>query len=409
MGLLAQCFREQVKKMKDPRMSSEHEFDVSYSTGFLAFDFMNGNIVRIKRATGEEESYSSIGLVDGSITTIIGRSGCGKTTYAVQVASNIIRPFKDADMYIDSVEGGLTIPRLSTLTGWQGQELRDRVIDRNSGVTAENFYQRIKLIHDIKLQKREELTYNTGKLDDMGNPIIKFIPTPYILDSLAMLMPEKYSSEEELAGQMAATATAKANTQILKTIVPMLKATNIMLFLINHINQKVELNPYAASKSQLSYLKQGETMPGGNAAIYLANNIIRFDDTKLKVEEYGVEGYKVAVQLIKSRTAAIGASKTVNLIFCQETGFDADLSLFLMLKDAEIITNSGAFYSIKGSSIKFTRRGFKDKLKESPEFRQEFVSAALNYLQNSLYEATQKYESYNSYQITQEILNAMAA
>ena len=89
-------------------MSSEHEFDVSYSTGFLAFDFMNGNIVRIKRATGEEESYSSIGLVDGSITTIIGRSGCGKTTYAVQVASNIIRPFNDADMYIDDRNfGGL--------------------------------------------------------------------------------------------------------------------------------------------------------------------------------------------------------------------------------------------------------------------------------------------------------------
>lgn len=409
MSLLARCFREQVKKMKDPRMSSEHEFDVSYSTGFLSFDFLNGTIVKVKREDGEESTYSSIGLVDGSITTIIGRSGCGKTTFAVQTARNIIAPFEDANMYIDSVEGGLSSTRLSTLTGWTGKELRRRVVDRNTGVTAENFYMRIKLIHDIKLEHRDEMSYNTGKVDDLGNPIVKLIPTPYILDSLAMLMPEKYSSEDELSGQMAATAAAKTNTQLLKRIVPMIKAANILLFLINHINQKVEINPYAQTKSQLSYLKPGETMPGGNAAIYLANNIIRFDDTKLKIDEFGVEAYKVTVTLMKSRTAAIGATKEANLIFCQQTGFDADLSLFTMLRDADIITNAGAYYSLRGSAIKFTRKGFKEKLETDLEFRKEFIQASLNYLQTTLMDSYRKVESYNSYSLTDEILSMMNA
>ena len=41
----------------------------------------------------------------------------------------------------------------------------------------------------------------------------------------------------------------------------MLKSANIILFMINHINQKVEINPFSHSKNQLQYLKQGETLP----------------------------------------------------------------------------------------------------------------------------------------------------
>ena len=60
---------------------------------------------------------------------------------------------------------------------------------------------------------------------------------------------------------MSATAAAKTNAAIFKRIIPMLKSANIILFIINHINQKVDINPMMKSKSQVSYLKQNETLP----------------------------------------------------------------------------------------------------------------------------------------------------
>ena len=405
MGLLADAFREQTRKMKDQTMSMEHEFDIAYPTKFLTFDFLNGNIVTVKHPDNTISQYYSIGIVDGSINTFIGRSGCGKTTFAIQASYNIIKDFPDATMYIDSVEGGVTVSRLSTLTGLTGAELRERIIDRNTGVTAENFYQRIKLIYDIKMQDRDKYTYNTGKVDDLGNPIFKLIPTPYILDSLAMLMPEKYADEDELSGQMAATAAAKTNTRILKMIVPKLKAVNIILMLINHINQKVQINPYDRSPNQLSYLDPGETMPGGNAAIYLANNIIKFYDKKLDATKgLGIEGYEITLKLMKSRTNRAGRMCTV--IFDQANGFDPDLSLFVTLKEAGYITGAGAFFHLKGSDIKFTQRGFKDKLNEDPELRKLFIEQSLEYLKSTI-DSGNPDVSANSYSTVDSIIAAM--
>ncbi len=404
MSLLADCFREQMKKSKDYRMSSEAEFDVAYPTGFLGFDFLNGSIVNV-RASNASYGYYSVGIVDGSINTLIGRSGCGKTTFGVQISKNIINNFADTCMYIDAVEGGITYNRLSNLTGWDGPTVKERIIYRNAGITAENFYQRLKLIHDLKLANREKLTYDTGKVDTQGNPVYKLVPTPYILDSLAMLMPETYTNENELAGQMAATAAAKTNTRILKTLVPMLKSANIILLLINHINQKVDINPYARTKSQVSYLKPDETLPGGNAAIYLANNIIRFDDTKLKsTEGFCIEGSLVTLSLVKSRTNKAG--RTVNLVFCQDTGFDADLSLYTLLKDAGIIKGAGAFYHIAGCETKFTQKTFKDKLKTDPEIRDAFVNAAIDYLTKSI---TPKVDvdNFNSFEVTNNLIDKL--
>ena len=49
MSLLVNMFREQVAKMKDPRMKDESGTSVGYSTGFLSFDFRNGTIMHGKK------------------------------------------------------------------------------------------------------------------------------------------------------------------------------------------------------------------------------------------------------------------------------------------------------------------------------------------------------------------------
>src|SRR5699024_10617569 len=183
---------------------------------------------------GKKYQYNSIGIVDGSMVMVIGRSGCGKTTFIMQSAANIVKQFKSSCKFHDDIEGGITKSRKEKLTGLYGEELNERYISRNSGVTAENFYERIKTIHDIKvIQNREEFEYDTGLLSTDGEPIYKLEPTVYILDSLAMLMPEKFTDEEELSGQMSATAAAKTNSSLFKRVIPMLKEANIILFIVN--------------------------------------------------------------------------------------------------------------------------------------------------------------------------------
>lgn len=374
MGLLADRFRAQMAKTKDPRME-EAVADVLYPTGFLPFDFLNGYRVHVKSET-EDFWYNSVGIVDGSSTTVCGRSGAGKTTVALQMAANIVRPFPEATIFFDDIEGGSNATRRELLTHFTPEEAEQRIIYRNTAVSAENFYKRIASIYEIKMNNRADFEYDTGKLDSRGNKIYKLIPTVYILDSLAMLTPEKLTEEEELSGQMSTTATAKTNTAVFKRIVPKLKAANIILFTINHINDKIEVNAFTHTKSQVSFLKPGETLPGGKAALYLANNLIRVDDgAKLKeTDGLGINGKIVDFEIIKSRTNAAGRS--VPMVFDFTNGFDDILSLFMFLKSTGAIITGATCYLRGHEDMKFRQRDFKNKLFNDPEFAKAFNEVA---------------------------------
>lgn len=404
MGLLADRFRAQMAKTKDPRME-EANADVLYPTGFLPFDFLNGYRVHVKSET-EDFWYNSVGIVDGSSVSFAGRSGSGKTTAAIQMAANIVRPFPEATIFFDDIEGGSNATRRELLTHFTPEECQQRIIYRNTAVSAENFYKRIASIYEIKMNNRADFEYDTGKLDSQGNKIYKLIPTVYILDSLAMLTPEKLTEEEELSGQMSTTATAKTNTAVFKRIVPKLKAANIILFTINHINDKIEVNSFTHTKSQVSFLKPGETLPGGKAALYLANNLIRVDDgAKLKeTDGLGINGKIVDFEIIKSRTNAAGRS--VPMVFDFTNGFDDILSLFMFLKSTGAIITGATCYLRGHEDMKFRQRDFKNKLFNDPEFAKAFNEVARAELETLLGNPEVE-EQKNITQPNQNIINSI--
>lgn len=397
MSLLSERFREKVSKHKDFRQKSEAQSSIGYPTGFLSFDFRNGNIVHVK-TDKLDYSYYSVGIVDGSLNTLIGRSSCGKTTFAVQAASNIVRPFSKSCVFYDNLEGGIIESRLEALSGFYGNELKERFVVRDTGVTAENFFERIKMIHDMKLESKEEYQYDTGLLNSRGEKIYKLEPTCYILDSLAMLMPEKYADEDELSGQMSSTAAAKANSSIFKRIGPMLKIANIILFVINHINEDIAINQYAQKATQVSYLKQGEALPGGKKPVYLSNNLIRFTDRVKIIEDkdtvYKFDGSLVELSLLKSRTNKAGQGVTLVLNF--NIGFDPEWSLFTFLKEAGAINGAGAhFYIGDRTDIKFPQKNFKEKILNDPELYSVMIQEASKYLKELVYVPTEDEDSNN--------------
>lgn len=379
-SLLVQGFREEAAKSKDPRDSLEAEFDVAYPTGFLGFDFTNGVKVKVQNLEkGLDFTYNSVGLVDGSMVSCVGRSGCGKTTFVLQSAGSIVRPFKNSAIFHEDIEGGASSMRTRQLLQFNEEEFKGKYIHRNTGITTENFYHRIKTIHDMKLANRKEFEYDTGLYDTDGNRIIKLQPTVVILDSLAMLMPEDLigDNKDDLSGGMAATSIAKLNTQLIKTIIPMLKAAGIIFFCINHILPDPSPVP---KKAQVAWLKIGERCPGGETAIYLANNFLRFNDgSKLTMTKDGLDGIEVDIVLVKSRTN--NAGKEVPMILDYANGFDADLSLFELLKKMGAVKGAGAYLYFDGyEDMKFSRKKFKEKLATEPDFVNAFATAALKEL-----------------------------
>lgn len=401
---------ESFSKSKNYSVRNSAEADIQYPTGFFNLDFKNGQIINVDSPT-VKFSYESIGIVDGSINMFIGRSGCGKSTIVKQIAANIVKPFPNGLIFEDSIESGITAKRNEILTGFTPDEMAVRIKSRNAGVTIESVYEQIKVIHDIKIDNPDKYRYNTCRLDSRGIPIYKFQPTVYIIDSLAMLSPAKYTQEEELSGQMSTTATAKQLALLFRKITPIIKEANIILLVVNHITQKVEINPFAHTKSQNQYLKPDETLPGGVTPLYVSNNVFRLDDgTKLTSDkEFGIDGCYVTVSMVKSRTSSSGASSAVDLIFDYNTGFDPDLSLFCMLKNAGRINGAGAYLYIgQRNDYKFSQKQFKQKLVEEPELLAIFRDECLDYLRTELRENERRIKE-NKPVSTLSILDALNA
>lgn len=380
---LADLFRKEMNKSKDPRMIREAEFDVGYPTGYLAFDFSNG--MKIKVEIKEENKiffYNSIGITDGSMISVVGRSGCGKTTLVKQWAGNIVKPFPNAMIMDEELEAGSSAQKKRQLMNMTEEEFAKKYVPRNQGITTENFFARIKALHDLKINNRDIYEYDTGYYDPSGNRIYKLQPSVVILDSLAMLMPEDLTSEGkdggEIAGSMAITSVAKVNTQLVKRVIPMLKAANILWFVINHILPDPSPVP---KKAQVAWLKIGERCPGGETAIYLANNFIRVNDSsKLSAEkDLGINGINVELELVKSRTNRPGI--TVPMILDYDKGFNKELSLYALLKKHNRINGAGAYLYIgEHSEHKFSQKKIMEKLQE-PEFAQIFMDEVFDVLE----------------------------
>ena len=387
MSLLVEMFRNQVKKEKDIRKKSEAAASVGYSTGFHTVDMTNAYIVHVRNKEKDlDYNYISAGIPDGSMVQLIGRSQSGKSTFATQIAANICRPFKTSCIFEDTIERGMTWPRRIQLTGWSEEEIRTRIIPRDKGITIENFYERIKDIYDIKMANPDKFMYDTGLLDNFGEPIQLFEPTVYILDSLPMLMPEKYAADstskdaEELPGPMSTTAGAKAVTQTMRSIIPMLTSANIILLVINHILPNVQTG-IVHKQSQLPWLSPDERLPKGETNVLLANCIIRFKDhdNMSGDDKYKEAGKLVDIYFEKSRSGIPHRKQT--LVYTFDHGYDNLLSLLYFLQQTDRINGAGVgLYLDDRSDLKFSMGTFKKKFNENPEFQDLFLKVAFEEL-----------------------------
>jgi RecA/RadA recombinase len=391
-SILVSNFRKSAGKID--KKIREATGDVAYPTGFLTLDYLNGAMIHVKNPQKNMDFYyPSVGVLDGAGTMLIGRTGCGKSTLMLQMAANIIRPFKTSSIFYNDIEGGMADSSMETLCQMTSDDLQGRLFYRNEGITTENIYKMVQWISDEKTNNRDIYEYDTGLYDMHGERIFKLEPTILCIDSWPVLMPESVTEEDSMSGQMTTTASVKRAADLVKRIVSVEKAANIIVFTINHIMDDIQTGPFH-KKTQTAYLKQGERLPGGKTALYLANNMFRLDDgTKLKESEgLGVSGFIVDVSCVKSRTNKAG--KSVPLVFTGSKGFDPDLSMYMYLKSEGYLCGAGSSYYFEGfPEYKFAQKNFISKLYSDPEFQQIFAQVSYKALQPLLSQRTYKQET----------------
>ncbi len=384
---LGDLFAEAMRKEK--LEDSNEEFDVMYQTGFLALDYVNGTMIHVK-SDKIDMQYRSVGIADGSSNMFIGRSGCGKSTLVTQIIGNIAKQFEDCHIFYDDIEKSLPMSRKEFTLGLNKEQLAKKLHFRDKGITSENVYKRIQAIRDIKVSNKSAFMYDTGLYDTYGNKIVKMVPTIYFIDSFAMLMPEDIIDKEEIDAGMGATKIAKSNTSLIKKISQLLREANILLFSINHIMDDVQTG-FLPKAAQISGLKQGERLPGGKTALYIANNMFRLDDkgTLKDSEGYGINGTVVDITIVKSRS---NQNKTsIPLIFNKTEGyFDPNLSLFHFLKTRGALSGAGKMYFDELPEVKFAQKEFKNVLASSTELQMVFARKCREYLDPLLSDTANK-------------------
>jgi RecA/RadA recombinase len=360
MSFLTDEFRKTIEK---DGLGQESVFTPTYSSGIDLFDYRNGRL---------EAGVPMIGVDGGKIFTIIGKSGVGKSTYAIQSATKIVEPFENGQVIHLDFERATTGARIQQVTRWSQDLIDSKYILMNRQIYSETLYQLVKATAKLKTENFDKLKLPTDKVDRKGNKVFVLPPTVFLVDSWATMVPKDISDEKELSGSMAASAIAKTNNAIIKRITGALEEANIILIIVNHITQKIEIGP-VKTQAQLNYLKQDESIPGGTSCVYLANTLLKLQASS-KLEEdkdFGIKGFKAIGELIKSRSNEAGNKFT--LVYSQSEGYHNLLTNFLMIKDLGFLKGNGrAYYFESAPNEKFTQKNFAEKYQTNSTLKQAF-------------------------------------
>lgn len=336
---------------------------ISYPTGFLPFDFKNGYTVEVMNDEEQVlESYASTGIRGGTFLTVIGKTGTAKTTFIIQTAFSMVKPYENGLIVYYDLEQVLSYTRVKKITGASQKDLKSKFVLRQDQNYIEDIFDSIVSIAKEKEENKSDYTYDTGLKDEFGDPIKTYVPTVVVLDSIPTLASRDTSDAME--GSTLGNRNAKIIAQFYKRLMPIIKQYNITVMAINHINAKIEINPFAKSQPQVMYLKMDESVPGGNAPLYYANNLLKFiSSTKFTKEKDGFDGFLIRMELLKSRTNKAGQS--VELIYTQEYGFDAMRTLYNLAENSNLIEGRNPYRYVTGHpEIKFDSRDFAKAIKD---------------------------------------------
>lgn len=347
---------------------------VSYKTGIPILDYYLGYKVRVYNKETDElmYMYDALGITAGSINTFVGETSCGKTTTAVGIAGNIVRPFENGFVVHYDVEQALNYTRISNLTKFRASELERKYILRQENTSLEEIKLSISHLYKEKMKNKKDYLYDTGKKNEFGEPIIICEPTVVIIDSIAALAnridiatKDGASRADEIGSQTEAMRFAAELGRFYKELLPCLRAANIIIIAINQLRSSPSMGIPKAS--EVFGLSQEKQIPGGKASKFYSNTLVLFQAVgkhKFVKEEDGFTGFGNKLTILKARTNC--ALKEFELIYDSERGMDSIRSSVEYARNLGLVGgNKNGYYFIEHKDDKFTKENMLEDFRNN--------------------------------------------
>lgn len=386
-----------------------------HPTGFMYLDYGCGSYLNVYN---EDEipvyTYHNIGITSGSVNVLLSKSQGGKTSLAIKMGEAIIEPYfsqlyygkyiqentpakeKQAIMngmpFIQIADTEKTLPMdyVKKLTRYTNKQLEQRVMINQ--ITTD-----VELIQLLEKHIKYKVEYMSPVispiLDVFGHPIREYPPTIFIIDSTSQLLlesvddPSKVDSKKGGLQDIYDSATkgpagaqrAKVISALYSQMVNYAKKYNIIIFSINHINKMPAI--MGIPVKQYRGLRAGETIGGGERAIYLASSMLRLDVIKSINSESssavnlgdGVKGHIAIASWIKSKTNS--KANTCQLAFTNKNGYDPLLSaLWFAKENGDLAKKGNYFYVDKYPEHTFTLKTYTDVFASHPELFSAFYT-----------------------------------
>ena len=381
MGLLTELQRNDKKGL-----FKNNDIFAHYSTGYLPIDYLNAFTVDYLDENGKMQQDIAPGIIGGRFMTIVGYSGSGKTTLADQIAWNILNDYhneeqkkcftENAIMWHFDIEQTALRPRICAITNTHPDEPRISVVREH--VSIEDVLEILDKICKAKEAGGDEFKYTIDGKWFGGKPVKVYVPTVLILDSLPTFTSREVKSEE-LEGQMSTNREVGQISQFYSKCLFKMYKYNVTIIAINHIKTKLKINMYEPDKPQLMLLRDGESLPRGQAPIYLASSLFRLNASGAKANQYTIEdngfaGFKAYLQVTKTKTSYIGG--VTPLAFNEKIGYDPIYTLFEFAADKGMIDGRQPYLYIKGAeAYKFSKKTFRSRFIDDEMFRLSFMKA----------------------------------
>lgn len=354
---------------------------VNYSTGLLPLDYANGFwMTQVNPDTGEVMKEPIPGILGGKFILLFGTTGSGKTTLAIQIGYRIIKDFKDGVLMLVDCEQTALKERMCSITNQDPDD--PRIILNVNHTSIEEVLDIINNLCEIKETGGKEYMYEVPHRTYHRGTVKAYVPSVIIIDSLRQFNP-KNKDVVTLGNNMDNAREAQFIARFLDNVINRINKYNITVIYTNHIQPKIEANPYAQPPRGLMLSPQTETLPRGTRPLFLAHTAIRANSIKSNMyvkEDVGFDGFVVNLMLAKSKTNYIGA--TINVAFNASKGFDPIFTMFEFAKQCGLIQGKNPNLYLEGmQDMKFSRKNFAQKMMDNPEFNKKFMSIMRPYLE----------------------------
>ena len=399
-----QTFLKDTVKKSEIQVTSTSK--IQYPTGFMYLDAGNGSYLTVRDENDIPiYQYHNVGITRGSVIVVISKSQGGKTTLCLKMASSIIEPYINPYIY-ERMTRFTDLPKAPENSGTPFIQILDTEKTlptdyvRKVAAYTNKMVQKHVVINPITtdrdlircLEQHVKYKVSTMKkvpmpmLDMFGNPIMEYPPTVMIVDSTSQLLLEDCDDPEEIKksskgiSDIYADSTqntsgarrAKIISALYSQMVNYADRYNIIIFSINHINKMLPVNGIPVK--QYRGLRAGETIGGGEKAIFLASSILRLDVIK-NVSPIGstsvnlgdtITGHVAIASWIKSKSNS--KMNTSQLVYTSDNGYDPLLSNLWMAKENHILGESGRFLFIPGyEDLKFTMKTYPEVFAANPK------------------------------------------